>query len=103
MDVHKNTVVVHLRKGRKGETRTYRTMTRNLVEMKEWLTANGVTQVAMESTGVYWKPLYHQWEGSFGSLLVNAPHVKNVPGRKTDVKDAEWLADLLPQGWLRAR
>src|SRR5207237_3664451 len=68
----------------------------------EWLNACGVTHVALESTGVYWKPVWNLLEGQFQLLLVNARHVKQVPGRKTDVRDCEWLADLLRHGLLRA-
>jgi len=77
-------------------------MTADLLELADWLAAGGCTQVAMESTGVYWKPIYNVLEGQFTLLLVNAQHVKTVPGRKTDVKDCEWLADLLRHGLLRA-
>jgi transposase len=77
-------------------------MTRNLLELSDWLTAEGVTHVAMESTGVFWKPIYNIIEGQFEILLVNAAHIKNVPGRKTDVKDCEWIAQLLQCGLLRS-
>jgi transposase len=77
-------------------------MTVDLLSLSDWLLANGVTHVAMESTGEYWKPIYNILEGSFELLLVNAQHVKAVPGRKTDVKDAEWIAQLLRHGLLRA-
>jgi transposase len=83
------------------QVRTFETMTEDLLALADWLTAAGCTHVAMESTGVYWKPLYNLLEGSFELLLVNAQHVKQVPGRKTDVKDSEWLADLLRHGLLR--
>jgi transposase len=76
-------------------------MTRDLLSLCDWLTAAGVTYVAMESTGVFWKPIYNILEGQFEILLVNARHVRNVPGRKTDVKDCEWLAQLLQCGLLR--
>lgn len=107
LDVHKKTVVACARSiGPDGsvqsEVRTYRTMTADLIALADWLEARGVTHVAMESTGVYWKPAFHLLEGRFEVLLVNAHHVKNVPGRKTDVKDAEWLAQLLQYGLLRA-
>jgi transposase len=87
---------------RKKETRTYPTMTGNLLEMRDWLKAQGCTHIAMEATGVYWKPIYNLLEGDFEVLVVNARHIKAVPGRKTDVKDAEWIADLLQHGLLRA-
>ena len=81
--------------------RTFATMPADLVALRDWLTGQGVTRVARESTGIYWKPVWAALEGRFGLLLVNARHVKAVPGRKTDVKDAEWLADLLRHGLLR--
>lgn len=82
----------------KKETRTFRTVTRELLEMREWFTAKGVTHVAMEGTGVYWRPVYGLLEDAFEMILGNAQHIKNVPGRKTDVKDSEWLADLARHG-----
>ncbi len=84
------------------EVRSFRTMTRNLQALRDWLVQQGVTHVAMESTGVYWKPIFNVLEGSFEVLLVNAQHVKKVPGRKTDVSDCEWLAQLLQCGLLKA-
>jgi transposase len=106
LDVHKKTVVACLRRaGADGrvdrQVRTYRTMTADLIALADWLAAEGVTHVAMESTGVYWKPVFHLLEGRFEVLLVNAHHIKQVPGRKTDVKDAEWIAQLLQYGLLR--
>jgi transposase len=107
LDVHKKTVVACVRRrGPDGEVgrqvRTYRTMTADLIALADWLDAEGVSHVAMESTGVYWKPVFHLLEGRFEVLLVNAHHIKNVPGRKTDVKDAEWIAQLLQYGLLRS-
>jgi transposase len=107
LDVHKKTVVACVRRvgpdGQLGrEVRTYRTMTAELIALADWLDAEGVGHVAMESTGVYWKPVYHLLEGRFVVLLVNAHRIKNVPGRKTDVKDAEWIAQLLQYGLLEA-
>lgn len=107
VDVHKQTVVACVivpGTGRQPhkEIRTFGTMTPDLLEFGDWLSACGVSHVAMESTGVYWKPLWNLFEGQFELLLVNAQHVKQVPGRKTDVKDCEWLADLLRHGLLRA-
>src|SRR5438552_14323312 len=81
---------------------TFGTMTDDLLELADWLAAEGVTHVAMESTGVYWKAPFNLLEGQFEVLLANAQHIKTVPGRKTDVKDAEWIADLLRHGLLRA-
>jgi transposase len=107
LDVHKKSVVAcRLTPGPTGpplrEVRTFGTLTDELLALADWLTAAGITHVAMESTGVYWKPVYNLLEGQFELLLVNAAHIKAVPGRKTDVKDAEWLADLLRHGLLRA-
>jgi transposase len=106
LDVHKKTVVA-CRMAVRGTqveqgTETFGTTTRELVRLKEWLGAWQITHVAMESTGDYWRPVYNVLEGACEILLVNAQHVKNVPGRKTDVKDAEWLADLLRHGLLKA-
>jgi transposase len=81
--------------------RTFGTTTHELVSLREWLLAQGCTHLAMESTGVYWKPVYAILEGALEIIVANAQHVKKVPGRKTDVKDAEWLADLLCHGLLR--
>ncbi len=105
LDVHKETVVacVIIREGSKAhkEVRTFRTMTVDILVLHDWLMAHGVTHVAMESTGIYWKPIFNLLEGSLSVLLVNAAHIKAVPGRKTDVKDCEWIADLLSYGLLR--
>lgn len=106
MDVHKKSIVVCCMTpdadGRKQvETRTFGTMTQDLLLLSDWLTNKQVSHVAMESTGELWKPVYNILEGSFTVLLVNAQHIKNVPGRKTDVQDAEWIADLLRHGLLR--
>jgi transposase len=106
LDVHKKTVVACVLvsqasgKARK-EVRTFSTMTPDIVRMRDWLKALSVTHAAMESTGVFWKPIYNLLEGHLELLLVNAQHIKAVPGRKTDVKDAEWIADLLRHGLLR--
>lgn len=106
LDVHKRSTQACVRQLREDgslhqETRSFGTMTRDILEMADWLAAEGVTHVAMESTGVYWKPIYNLLEGRFTLLLVNAKHVKHVPGRKTDVKDCQWLAQLLQAGLLR--
>jgi len=101
LDVHKRSVVAHAITSGQRETRTFATMTKDLLELKKWLLDLKVTHVAMESAGVYWKPIYNLLEDSFTLLLVNARHIKAVPGRKTDVKDAEWIADLLRHGLLR--
>ena len=84
------------------QVRTFGTTSRELVSLREWLLSEGCTHVGMESTGVYWKPVYAILEGAFEIVVANAQHVKKVPGRKTDVKDAEWIADLLCHGLLRA-
>jgi len=107
LDVHKKivvaTILVPNEQGQlKKETRSFETMTASLLTLSDWLTAHGVTHVAMESTGEYWKPIYNILEDNFELLLVNAQHIKAVPGRKTDVKDAEWIADLLRHGLLKA-
>ncbi len=101
LDIHKKSVVACAITPGGKETRTFTTMTRDLLELKKWLLALGVTHVAMESTGVYWKPIYNLLENDFTLLVVNAHHIKAVPGRKTDVKDAEWIADLLRHGLIR--
>ena len=106
LDVHKRSVVACLLlvegDGRaRKEVRTFGTMTADLLALADWLLAAGCTHVAMESTGVYWKPIWNLLEGSFTLLLANARHIKAVPGRKTDVRDSEWIADLLQHGLLR--
>jgi transposase len=105
LDVHKKTVVACTLLPGTGsephrETRTFETMTADLLALSDWLSAQGVTHVAMESTGEYWKPVYNILESSFTLLVVNAHHIKTVPGRKTDVSDAAWIADLLRHGLL---
>jgi transposase len=84
-----------------AEIAHFGTTTAELLRLNDWLAARGVTHVAMESTGVYWKPIFNILEGSFTVWILNAQHVKNVPGRKTDVKDAQWLAELLRHGLVR--
>jgi transposase len=102
LDVHKETVVACVNgRGIKKEIKTYSTMTNDLLRLKEWLEELGVTHVAMESTGIYWKPVFNILEDSFEVMLVNARHIKHVPGRKTDVQDSEWLCKLLRSGLLR--
>lgn len=105
LDVHKRVVVACIMIREEGkvtkEIRSFGTMTSDLLTLHDWLKAYGITHVAMESTGVYWKPVYNLLEDDFKILLVNAAHVKNVPGRKTDVKDCEWIADLLSHGLLK--
>src|SRR3989454_1367362 len=107
LDVHKATVVACVRVPgtrpgeRQSETKTFATTLRGLRELRAWLIAHGVTYVAMESTGVYWRPVFAVLEGPVQIRLVNARHVKMLPGRKTDVRDCEWLAQLLECGLLR--
>jgi len=106
LDVHKASVTACLRSPgdgppRRQEVRTFGTSTRELLRLADWLTAAGCTHVAMESTGIYWRPVYKLLEGSFELSLVNAQHVKMVPCRKTAVRDSEWLAQLLELGLLR--
>lgn len=106
LDVHKKTVVAcaitpKAKHGWQGETKTFGTMTADLLALSDWLQERGVTHVAMESTGEYWRPVFNILEGSFDVLVVNAQHIKAVPGRKTDVKDAAWIAELLQHGLLR--
>lgn len=103
MDVHQESIVVCvLNTSEDGqvesETRTFGTMTKHLFEMLKWLESKSVSHVAMESTGIYWKPVYNILEGYFSITLANAQRIKNVPGRKTDVNDAEWIAKLLRVG-----
>lgn len=107
LDVHKKTVVTCIRiPGPDGkplkQTRTFSTMTADLLALADWLLAHGVTHVALESTGEFWKPVFAILEAQLTVLVVNAQHIKQVPGRKTDVKDAEWIAELLAHGLLRA-
>ena len=103
LDVHKQSVVACALltppdRPPQVETRSFGTTSADILRLSDWLTAHEVTHVAMESTGVYWKPIFNLLEGTFTVWLLNAQHVKNVPGRKTDVKDAHWLADLLRHG-----
>ena len=107
IDVHKRTAVVAVgwvdaQGQRQRRVRTFGTMTGDLERLRDWLTEHEVTHVAMESTGVYWKPLFHVLEERFVVILANAAHVKAVPGRKTDVRDSEWLLELMQHGLIRA-
>lgn len=106
LDVHKKSVVACRiyagAEGQQEELRTFGTMTPDLLELSDWLAGAGITHVAMESTGVYWKPVFNLLESEFSIILVNAKHIKHVPGRKTDVKDAQWIAQLLQHGLLKA-
>ena len=102
LDVHQKSVVAFGTMPKGKESRTFGTMTQDLLELSDWLVSCGVTHVAMESTGVLWKPVYNLLEGlGLTLLVVNAHHIKSVPGRKTDMKDAEWIAKLLQHGLLR--
>lgn len=106
LDVHKQTVVACIRviEGLevRHEIRRFATTTPGLLELADWLQAAGCSHVAMESTGVYWKPVWHVLEGEFQLVLANAAHIRNVPGRKSDVNDATWIADLLAHGLIRS-
>jgi transposase len=107
LDVHKKTVaacriILHQTEGWQREIRPFKPMTADLLELADWLASAGVTPVAVESTGVYWKPIFNMLESQCQVILTNAQQVKYVPGHKTDVKDAQWLAELLQQGWLKA-
>jgi transposase len=107
LDVHKDSITACVRgpgeRGRRQQdTRTFGTTTRSLLALRDWLAAYGVTVVGMESTGVYWKPVYYLLEDDFAPWLLNAHHLKAVPGRKTDVKDAEWICQLVEHGLVRA-
>lgn len=105
LDVHQANVVacVRIAQGAQAfqEVRTFETTTKGLLALADWLRESGCTHVAMESTGVYWKPVWHVLEGEFELVLANASHIRNVPGRKTDVNDAMWIADLLAHGLIR--
>jgi transposase len=105
LDIHKKTVVACVLIREKDtvhkDIQTFSTMTEDLLILRNWLMAYGVTHVAMESTGIYWKPVYNLLEDDFTILLVNSAHIKAVPGRKTDVKNCEWIADLLALGLIK--
>ena len=102
LDIHKKVLVATIRgTGLKEETRSYGSFTEQIESLRDWLLGNGVTHVAMESTGVYWKPVFNVLEEHFEVILVNARHIKNVPGQKTDKKDSKWIAKLLLSGLLK--
>ncbi len=105
LDVHKDTVVACARlvteRGVTQEVETFGTTTRGLLALADWLTARGCAHAAMEATGVYWKPVWHILEASCALVLANAAHIRNMPGRKTDVNDAMWIADLFAHGLIR--
>ena len=104
--MHKETVVGCVRVSERGavrhEVRRLATTTAGLLELADWLRPAGCTHVAMEATGVYWKPVWHILEGEFELILANPAHIRNVPGRKSDVNDATWIADLLAHGLIRS-
>lgn len=103
LDVHQATISACVMVGEssvKKDVQQFGTMTKDLLKLKEWLKAFGITHVAMESTGIYWKPVFNILEDSFEIVLANARHIKNVPGRKTDVKDCEWICRLMRSGLL---
>ena len=107
LDVHQATVVACLLVGEphkraRRQVRTFGAMKQDLEDLRKWLESEGCTHVAMESTGVYWMPVYIALEGCFNIIVGNATHIKNVPGRKTDIKDSEWIADLCRHGLIRA-
>jgi transposase len=106
LDVHKDSIAVCVRHWENGHVRqavrTFGTMTSQLLQMADWLESEGVGQVAMESTGVYWKPVWNLLEDRFVVLVVNAKHIKQVPGRKTDILDCQWISQLLQHGLLQA-
>ena len=107
LDIHKRTIMACLLTPKPGggvqqEIRQFRTMTRDIQALGDWLAAAGCTHIAMESTGVYWKPIWNLLEERFTLLLVNAQQIRQVPGRKSDVRDCAWIADLLRHGLLRA-
>jgi transposase len=105
LDVHKDTVVAcaRLTKGKQSrqETQTFGTTSRELLRLSDWLSEQGCTVVALEATGVFWKPVWHVLEGRFELILANARTIRNLPGRKTDVNDAAWIAQLLAHGLIR--
>jgi transposase len=106
LDIHRDTVVACVRVpgvdgGRDQETRTFGTTTEQLLVLLDWLRSWGVTLVGMESTGIYWRPVYYLLEDHMECWLLNAQHLRNVPGRKTDVKDAEWICQLVEHGLVR--
>ncbi len=105
LDVHKDTIVACVRcvsAPVHHEVRSFDSTTAGLLALADWLALHGCTHVAMEATGVYWKPVWHILEGNFELVLANAQHIRNVPGRKTDVNDAMWIADLLAHGLIRS-
>src|SRR5256885_13259887 len=105
LDVHKDVIVACVRcvsEPTHHEVRSFDSTTRGLLELADWLALHACTHVAMEATGGYWKPVWHILEGNFELVLANAQHIRNVPGRKTDVNDATWIADLLAHGLIHS-
>jgi transposase len=102
IDVHKDVIVATVRKSNKDyQTKSYSAFTSSLIDLRDWCKSEGVTHIAMESTGIYWKPLFNILEEDFEIILVNARHIKNVPGHKTDKKDSIWISKLLLSGLLK--
>jgi transposase len=102
IDVHKDVIVATIRKSNKDyQTKSYSAFTSSLIDLRAWCKSEGVTHIAMESTGIYWKPLFNILEEDFEIILVNARHIKNVPGHKTDKKDSIWISKLLLSGLLK--
>lgn len=104
LDVHKDTVVAAVRcvsTPAHQEVRSFSTTTKGLLELSKWLASHDCTHVAMEATGVYWKPVWHLLEGNFELVLANAQYIRNVPGRKTDVNEASWISELIAHGLIR--
>src|SRR5690242_15263858 len=105
IDVHKASlaacVLIAGADGKQRHVRRFGTMTQDVMKLADWLAEQGVGMLAMESTGIYWKPIWNLLEGQFEMILVNAQHIKAVPGRKTDIRDCEWIAELLQHGLLR--
>jgi len=106
LDVHKDEIVACYRTIQDGkpshDVRSFSAMTSSLLDLSEWLSANECVHVAMEATSIYWKPVWHVLESNFELVLANAAHIRNVPGRKSDVSDAVWIADLLAHGLIRS-
>ena len=102
IDVHKDVIVATIRKSNKDyQTKSFTAFTSSLIDLRDWCKSEGVTHIAMESTGIYWKPLFNILEEDFEIILVNARHIKNVPGHKTDKKDSIWISKLLLSGLLK--
>lgn len=102
IDVHKDVIVATIRKSNKDyQTRSFSAFTSSLIDLNDWCKSEGVTHIAMENTGIYWKPLFNILEDGFEIILVNARHLKNIPGHKIDKKDSIWISKLLLSGLLK--